>query len=238
MAFTFVQKGKNGDFGGGGTINSPDLTHTAGNLLVAWVRWGTNSGDEAKTLTGLTLGDAGPSLTLLTEAIFTGDFYHLVCGYIIVPSTASAHVHATFSSSVSARYIQVWEYDPVGATVAFDAENTGQGTSTAQQSGDISTTGTDEVVFGASAIQVTSDTESVGTLEINGQAADDSDNQGSFRLCSWVEVFSSTFSNGHANGTLNLSRKWICNIAAFKATAGGGGSSIPVFMNQYRQRRA
>jgi YVTN family beta-propeller protein len=176
----------------------------AGSLIVAFVKW---EGSPASTVT---LSDGTSTFTADTintaaNNDLNGRFYYLLS------SSASGTVTYTATWSVARPYrkLMLFEYSYTGGTVAFDASNRATATSGTLSSGNITTTGTDEVVFGGYGEY---DAAITTTERVNGVAADQvvRASYGSM----WSKTFTSTFT-GAATASGNSST-WVGNAIAFK----------------------
>ena len=120
---------------------------------------------------------------------------------------------ATWSAARPWRRILIYEYSYTGGSVTLDASNRATATSGTLSSGNLTTTGTDEVVFGAygeySAATTTGES-------VNGVLADQTVRSGFASM--WSKRFTAPFT-GAAAATGN-SATWIGNAIAFKRTAG------------------
>jgi len=103
--------------------------------------------------------------------------------------------------------------------------------STTPASGNITTTGTDELVIGS----VFGQGATYSARQINGVAADGSHDDGAAIGTQFYRVVTSTFT-GQANMTIGSTNTWTCNIHSYKITA--SGIAIPILTRQYRARWA
>ena len=199
-----------------GTTGSVTVNSTgSGNLILVSVK------DESGSATSVAVSDGTTSFTVTDTHNFGGaSGFNLTWAYLLSSNSGKTSIDVTMGASRECQ-VSVWEISPTGgSTWALDVGGTGsfaQGNSATPTSGDVTTTGTDEAVFGAYA-DFSGSTPS--TFQINGVAADDSKIQ-TFSA-SWVRLLGATFTNGHANCTISAN-EWIAGIIAFKATAGGGG---------------
>jgi hypothetical protein len=214
-AFAFVNSASNLATGAGTTL---DVTYsaTAGSLLVGWCKH--EGGAGALTVARSDGTEAWSLGTLVAHS--NGDL-HARFAYLLSCTGGASVTYRMTTGSTPFRSFHLYEFSYSG-TSSLDVQNTGQGSSTAPTSGNVTTTGTDEVALGGygeySTIVVT-------TPEINATAADGSIifNSGNF-TASWYRLLSATFAGGHANCTIpgGAGQDWICNVIAFKAVAGGG----------------
>ena len=200
-AGTFVQSNTSD------TVTTVNLTGVgAGNLIVLWVKWeGTTSG-------GATVSDGTSSLTMGTLSdpgnTAVGQF-----AYLLSANGGNRTYTVTFPSGYSYPRLRIAEFSYSG-TVSLDAQNIGSGNSTACASGNIATTGTDEIVLGGYA-EYSSNV--LSSPLING-AASTFISGGTYGKM-WYSILTATFSSGNASATLNGNSNWVCNIIAFKVTA-------------------
>ena len=186
---------------------------TAGNLLVVWLTWGTADGAP-------TLSDGTSSFTAGTKVSISGGYGQFF--YRLSANGGNKTITATFSPNVDYPEITVSEIAASSGIWAFDAQNTGTGTSASPASGVINTSGTEEVVFGGCNPANYPDTTS--SELINGVAAIEPTYSPAFLSSVWYRLLSATFSNGNASATLPGSQDWVCNIIAFKVV---GLSPLP-----------
>lgn len=229
MAFTFIASATGTSDVSGTSLNcSSTLNIQAGDLIVALVRWEATS--TTPSIAGVT-----NSLTMVSTFSTTAGIGYAAIGYKIAASTDAAETFIfTLAAARTYRRIIAMQFRPdAGDTVTLDASvSVGQGTSTTAISGNITTTGTDEVVVGA--INSWSSAAITSPL-INSVAADGSSMLQYAGML--YRILTATFSNGAAQATVGNSY-WAADIIAFKSEATAGGLSMPVAMNQYRQRWA
>ncbi|HEY3486257.1 MAG TPA: Ig-like domain-containing protein [Ilumatobacteraceae bacterium] len=193
-----------GNADGGGTTLSVQLTGVqAGSLLVAYVKWEGVAGtatvsDGTSTFTADTMNNAA-------NGDLHGQFFYLLS------SSRSGNVTytATWNGSRSYRKLIVYEYTRSGGTVVFDGSNRATATTGSLNSGAITTTGTDEVVFGAYGEY---NANSTTNEQIGGVVAD------RVVRASYASMWSKTFTapfTGAATATGNSS-EWIGSVIAFK----------------------
>lgn len=209
QAFTFVNSASNLD-GTAVTGTTLDITYsaTAGNLLVAW---GKHEGLAGALTFDRSAGGEAFSLGTLTDHSNTD--LHGRFGYVLACAGGAAVTYRMTTAARTFRSFHLWEFSYSG-TASLDTQNVGQGSSAAPTSGNITTTGTDEVVLGGygeySSAAITSP-------QINGVAADGSIifSSGNF-TASWYRILGATFAGGHANCTIGAA-DWIQNVIAFSA---------------------
>lgn len=218
MATTFIAAAGGNAAGAGTTLDcSGSLNVAAGDALVAWVcnETGTSTYAVAKSA-----GSPANSFTFdAGDAIANNVFGSL--GYLLNASAdATATFRATWGTSRDIRRIIVMQFRPTaGSTVTKDTSAKGTGLGTASSSGNITTTGTDEIVCGGSDLFNSGAT----TLEkINAVAADGVSRQSAASI--WYRILTGTFAAAPAICTQAISDSWICGVIALKITAGGGGT--------------
>jgi hypothetical protein len=188
-----------------GTTLSATLTGVqAGSLIVAYVKW---EGPSA----AVTLSDGTNTFTADTPvSLGNGDLHGGF--YYLLSSSASGTVTytATWNGARPYRRMMIYEYSYSGGTVSFDASNRASGGG-ALSSGNITTTGTEEIVFGAYGEYYANSTN---TERINGVLADQ------VVRASWSSMWSKSFTapfTGAATASGN-GPGWISHVIAFKRT--------------------
>lgn len=200
MAIAFVQSN---------TAEATSIALTgvgAGNLIVLWIKWENALGDCTATdgTTSLTMG------TSVSDAAGTSGQF----AYLLSANGGNKTYTVTFPVGAGFQRLRIFEYSYTG-TVSFDAQNTGSGVSAAPASGNITTTGTDEVVVGGYSED---NTNTVSAQKINAVAADRVIG-GATIAQEWDRILTATFAGGNAQATLSASQGWVCNIIAFKVAA-------------------
>jgi hypothetical protein len=227
MAFTYIGTANNVASGAGTTLDV-SYTVTAGSLLAAFCKHEGTAGTIS-----VAYSDASNSFTAGTQRWHSNNDTGGQWFYLLASTGGAVTVRLTTESKAH-RTIILFEYSYGGGnTCAFDAENTAQGTSTAPNSGNFTTTGSgSEVVFGGYA-EYTTDT--LTSPLINGLAAD-----GSVILsatnwtAAWRRIFSSTFT-GAASATISGADPWCCLGIAFKEVTGGAAyNAVPLLDHYYR----
>ena len=197
--FTLVQSNV-ADSGNTITLNNV----TAGNLIVIWVKW-----EEASLSGSASVTDGVSSFTMGTPAHFgtsrpSGQF-----GYLLSANGGNRTYTATFPTGDAFPRLRIAEFSYAG-TISFDGQHIGSGSSISPASGNITTTGTNELVLGGYAEY------SNGALSnplINGQPA--TLIPGGSYTKMWYQNSSSAFT-GNASATLNSDGGWVTNVIAFK----------------------
>ena len=195
---------------------SSTLNVAAHDVLVGWV---SNETGDAGTL-GVTDGTNAMSFESMSH-----DTHNWACFGLVLDATAVNPATFTFTNTTSRPYrnIGVMQFRPdVGDIIAKDQLNiTGAGETPSLLSGNITTTGDDEIVIGAGKDYVTGtysawqigDTNATGTVNISGFSG------------MWYRILTTTASNIHAQATAGYDF-WICHIIAIKATAGGASVAL------------
>ena len=183
---------------------------TAGNLIVIWVKWeGASSNGNA------TCSDGTSSFAMATAGHRGTSAPSSQFGYLLSANGGNKTYTVTVPAGGGFIRLRVAEFSYTGGTLSFDVENIGSGSSTAPASGNVTTTGTDELVFGGYG-EATVATSS--SPLINGLAASTLPTQGSYTRL-WYKTFASTFT-GNASITLSAAGSWVCNILSFKISGG------------------
>ena len=222
MAFTFIASQQGTSSSSGATLDASTgaLNVAAGDLLVCWVKHEGSS-------TTLAVADSASGNSFTFDAgdktdHSNGDL-HTSFGYVLSASADATFVgRLTLGAARTFRVIQVWQFRPdSGETVTKDASNDAQGSSLAVSSGNITTTGDDEVVVGGYGEYVGADSE---THQIGGVAAtavlQASTVAGECFSASWYRILSATMTNGAATCAV-LSSDWNGSIIAFKSATAG-----------------
>lgn len=200
----------------------------AHDVLVAWVHWEDGDGGT------IAISDGG-SNNFTMESV-SNDTYNYGCFGLLLDAVANATATFTFTNSIGRIYrgLGVMQFRPdVGDIIAKDQSAVGNGSGTSLVSGNITTTGDDEIVLGAGKDYVGGSPFSAEQIgDINATVAIDLYTLGGI----WYRILTATANNIHAQATAN-NGAWICNIISVKATVAAGGLSIPVAMDIYRQRR-
>lgn len=209
MAFTFVQKnGNRNETGSNITTLAVSLTGVAaGNFIGVFVKFEGAS-------TTCTVSDGTDTLTARAQYNHSaggdnGQFFYLA-------SSSSGNKTYTMTLGAGRPYVRIYvfEYSYTG-TVSFDTEiNAEAGSSSAVSSGNITTTGTDELCL---ALYAENSAVTISSQQINGSAADQIQSGGTYGSA-WTKVFTATFT-GAATATLSAAGKWICMLVAFKTGA-------------------
>ena len=219
MAFSYIASAKVEVDASGTTANMESaLNVVAGDLLVAWV-----SHEEAATAVAIAKNAGGPANDFTFDAgdsWFSGTSLGGKFGYLLSAAVdATATFRVTWTAAKSQRRAFIYQFRNTGSTVSKDQSTGAVGASTAGNSGDITTTGTDEVVVGGTQLFNTGNTSAE---QINDIAADGvlrAETGGTYVIASsiWYRIVGATFT-GHAQCTEPSSDLWTCGVIAFKGT--------------------
>jgi hypothetical protein len=222
MPLTFIAAVGGFDQTAGTTLDATaSLNVAAGDLLIAWCKHEGAVGTfaVAKTTGGNDFTfDAGDAVS------HSNNDLHGSFGYRL-----SADADATFTPRLTTpsrvfRILLCAQFRPgAGDTCTKDTSNDNFGTGTALTSGNITTTGTDEVVMGGYGpyTSTTTSSETINSVAATEPSPSPQDN-GSF----WYRILTSTFTGGNAAGTLGASADWIGAVIAIKAAAGEAVSPL------------
>lgn len=178
----------------------------AGNLIVLWVKW------EGPTSGSMTVSDGTSSLSIGTLVEHSNGDLQGQFAYLLSANSGDRTYTVTFPTGAVYKRIRIAEYSYNG-TISFDAQNTGSGTGVTPTSGNITTTGTDEIVLGGYAEY--SNTTPSSPL-INGVAA--TFITGGVNAKMWYRLVNATFT-GNASVTIDKSSAWLANVIAFKVAS-------------------
>lgn len=158
------------------------------------------------------------------QDLTTGANAHCAILYsVLVGALTTSHtITATFSGNVNYPNGLAYKTTPtVGTTVTLDQHSGAKGSSTAAASGSVTTTGTDEILFGGVTISVTgtSLTEGAGWTEVDVYSSTSTKSMGGMYR---IEAGTGSF---NADATIANS-DWAAVIAAFKATAAATGGMV------------
>lgn len=193
-------------------------------LIVCYTGWqGAVSGDT------VTVDENDGTDTFTTPAagktVTASDIGGAMSYLIVTGDDASFTPRFTLSAAGTRRWIACYQFRPdASETVSVDGVTSAGGTSTSLNSGNITTTGTDEVVFGgggwANGGTLLSD-HAIGGVADDGNLDDDP--AGGIYYSLWYRILTGTMTDGAATATAVGSDNWTCSIIAFKSEAGGGG---------------
>lgn len=192
--------------GGATTITAAVASVAAGDFVILI------TGCNSITVT-MTASDGTTSLTPGTRNALTdaeAQFFYLPASV----ATGTVTYTVTFSGSINARYIGVYVFTPTATPTLDQAIATGQDIGTAINSGNITTVGSDVIVFGGS----WNDGElTITSPLIGGAAATGSQTLGTGAI--WYKVVTGTVS---ASATISGSAWWTCNAMSFNIASAGG----------------
>lgn len=220
MSFSFIAAVGNYDVTSGTVLDaSASLNVAAGDVLVAVCSHQT----EGNTSFAVAKDAGSPPNTFVFDAADTIHHsnldMHSAIGYLL---SAAADATATFRLTLGvakiARSIIVLQFRPdTSEVVTKDASNVAEGTGTAPASGNITTTGTDEIAVGGC---VSYNLLATSSEQINSVAATEPVGSPQTTTSAWYRLLTATFANGQASATLG-SGDWTCHIIAIKSEAGG-----------------
>lgn len=200
------------------------LTVSAGDLVVVMMKW---EGADT-TITGDIGGEAltewanagNPHIRLTNEPWCT-------CLYKINTAlTGSQTITLTLGAARGFKEYCAMSYTPTAGTVSTNGTpNSGLGTSTSPASGNITTTGSDMVIFGFNAGYGSQ----LSSPLINGNAAEEAVEPATASRDSqlWARRESAGFT-GQAAATLAGSARWACGVIAFNIAAAGTNPKGPL----------
>jgi hypothetical protein len=210
MSFTLVNS--NSTFGAAGatTVATTVTGVGAGNLVVIYT--GNN---QPATMTV----DDGGSDTPTQDTINTGSGSVRTQFHYILSSVASGSVTytCTFDVSASNRLIMVYVFSYTGTCTFDQANRDGAASSPPVASGNITTTGTDEMCFGGLYSEGNQD---MTALQINGTnvTAQVDNDRGTLSYLAFGSTFTGQFTANQA-----VTSRWNAGLIAFKNAGGGGG---------------
>jgi len=182
---------------------------TAGNLIVIYL--------NAEEVTGATasITDGTSALTMATAANQANHEWGQF-GYLLVANGGNKTYTITWPAGADYKSVIIWEFDYGSGTLSVDDEDVGTGSSTSPATASITTTGTDEIVFGGEgnyAAYVPS-AHAINALAAGGVVTESGTNYGTM----WWRCFNSTFT-GTASCTITTA-EWVCNAISFKVSSG------------------
>ena len=212
MALAFVQKNSSANDNSATSLAVTLNNVGAGNLIVIWAKF-------EGAATTISVSDGTTAFQNGTMANHANADLHASFAYLLIGNSGNKTFTCTFGAARPYVRLHVWEFSYSG-TASLDVQNTGTGTSANPLSGNVTTTGTDEVAVGGYGEY---GGNPVSAPEINAVAANGStinEPAGSF-AASWYRLLTATFTTGHANVTMS-NFDWICNIISFKVAALAG----------------
>ena len=203
MAFTLVGSGATSNNGSGGSLGTTTSgTVQAGDLIVAVA---SNFGTAGIP----SLSDGTTTFTALTQ--LTGAADELRMFYLLASvATGNPTYTVTFTGTPTSRSLEVYVFRPTAA-VTFDQQNgtVSAGSSTAP-SGNVSTTGTDELSFGT---QYNQNQSASSSETINGTARTAVIDSGTHATL-WYLANASTYT-GQSNANIGSTTTCLGAIATF-----------------------
>lgn len=205
MSFTLVNSNATSNNGAGASLGVAVAGVHVGDLVFVAASHNTDTG-------AFTCSDGTTTLTPLTQYNSSNNSVS-VRGFYLLASVASGSVTytVTFTGTPTNRTIDVYVFTPSGAA-SFDVENGSEViATTAGASGNVTTTGTDALVFGAQGNENQSASSSEKINNVARTAVIDSGTGASL----WYTLPSATFT-GQATETIGSSTRIVTLIAAFK----------------------
>lgn len=202
MAFTLRSSNTVGT--GSGTTAAVQLTSiAAGDVVVVWAANGASVDINS-------VSDGTTSLTLLNQ-LSNGSLRTRIAYLLASVATGSVTYTITFASSVGANVCAAAFVPPSAASFDVDLATGVGGSGTAISSGNITTTGSDELVVGCASNE---NTAGYTAHLVNSVAADGNVIKNGASL--WWRFVSATFT-GAATVTIDVSSRWSCHVVAIKA---------------------
>jgi len=175
---------------------------------------------------GATISDSGSnSCTMEAEINYSGSCY-ITFGYILsAVANATATFKLTTTNNVFLLRIIALQFRPdAGDTITKDQNQaSGTGWGTALLTGNISTTGDDEVTTCGLSLNYGSNPTAE---QIGDTAADGVIDSGTDGASAWYRILSATAANIHGQAALGGSVDWAILLNSFKATAAAGGGTL------------
>ena len=212
---TYVQGNVAGADAGSTSITTTLTGVAAGNLIVVYVGW------EGATTT-VTVGDGTSSFTGLDATSGAGGDLWGRWFYLLSSTSGNKTYTVTYGASRAFRRVAVMEFNSSNAWALDAGPSGGSGASSNPQSGNISTTGTEDAVLGACLNYANSadmDPQIADTNATGNVSTTSGDGIGM-----WYRILTGTASNIHAQNNAGW-LFWVCDIVAFKAEAGGASST-------------
>lgn len=206
MSFTPVTSGH--AHAGAGNPVEVTLSIQAGDLIVA----ATSCGDNTATIT---VSDGTNTYTKLTKFTYTPDDYRAgQVHYVLASAVGGSVIFACTCSPDAQRELFVWVFRPSATPVIDQSNGSGNASSTSVTSGNVTTTGTDELSVGW---QENESVAAPSSMQINGVAAEDTLVCGN-NFSMWYVRESATYT-GAATCTIASAGRSLGLIATFKITA-------------------
>jgi hypothetical protein len=225
MAFTFVaSRTGTTDYGPYKTVSTSGgtLNVAASDLIVVYGIWGEAASG------GATISDSGSNSCTMEDEINYGGTCYLRCGYKL---SAVANATATFAlttiNNVYLLRIIALQFRPDSGDVVTKDQNqaTGTGYGTTPLTGNITTTGDDEVTTCGESLNYGPNPTAE---KIGGIAADGVVDASTDGASAWYRILNATASSINGQATLGGNYDWAILLNSFKATATGGGAAIEI----------
>ena len=218
MSFTFIAAVSGGNDAAGTTLDtSSSLNVAAGDTLAAWCG---HEGANGTFAVAKTTGGNDFTFDAEDEENHSNGDLNGSWGYLLSAAADATFTGRFTSSSREFRRIIILQFRPdSGDTVSKDGSAAGQGTSTAANSGNFTTAGTDGMACGGYKEYTSATTSSE---LINGGAATEPTGSPVNFTSAWYAAYSSGFT-GAASATVGANAAWICGGIAFKSEAAAGG---------------
>lgn len=219
MAFTFITSAKSSApvWTAATSRSASSLNILAGDIIVAYVVWFGGSST-------VTVGDGETNSCTMESTVDYGGNEYVTAGYIL---SANADATSTFSCSLgTARnylYMHVAQFRNTGSTVSKDqSQASGNGFSTTPATGNITTTGTDELVVACLHVDIGYGGDP-GSPTIGGTAATliSGDVVGPIQY----RILTGIMTNGNAAGSYIGNASWAAVLNSFKGEGAGSAST-------------
>jgi len=214
VSFTFVAVQTGTGNGVTSIATGSTLNVAAGDLLIGMVGVYNDPGT-------VTMADSDGTtnvMTMLDKKASGGGLYTRI-GYVL-SATADATASMTVSSTSNMGYAGwiVYQFRPdAGETVSYESSDIdATGSSTTPQTGDMTTTGTDEVM--AAILYLYNGKSWSGNRWIADVEADGATSPRN-EAHAWYNIFSETKTDAHAQALMGGSDTWLIDMVAFKSAA-------------------
>ena len=214
MGFSYIGGSSNENTASGTTLDcAAALNVAAGDVLVCFVCY---EGGATTYAVASVSGAPANAFTFDAGDEMANNVFGQM-GYLLsAAADAAATFRCTWTAARTWRRFFVMQFRPdAGDVVTKDTSSSGTGMSNAANSGNITTTGTDEIACGASDLF---NAGATSNEQINATAADGVLRQGPASI--WYRLLIATFAGGAATATEAASDSWICGVIALKAEPG------------------
>lgn len=223
MAFTFSKSVASAASSSGTTKAETVVGVVAGSLVVCWAKWENNNTVTmtafAETTNGSKSADGFSTAIVNTTPPVQGRY-----AYIFSGTGGDITYTATFSASAAFIRLIILTFTYTAGSVAADGTDAGStGNSTAPNSGNMTTTGTDGLSCGAAAI---TNAVVLSSPLINGLAGSNLTNSGT-SVDMWDKTYSTGFT-GAASATYASSDNWVCSIISFKGAGAAAAATVTI----------